>query len=112
MNKQNLKKTSKYNKIKNNNTNKERKNSKFSFFLLPILVLCVAFFLFYTDPSAYVFYFRSKNNNQNIEKNEMAAASDNSWKEAKTIYEFKANNIDGELVDLSKYKGRVVLIVK
>lgn len=39
------------------------------------------------------------------EGSEMATASnDESWKNAKAIYEFKANDIDGNLIDLSKYK--------
>nr|WET17720.1 PHGPx [Brachionus calyciflorus] len=40
----------------------------------------------------------------------MAQGGD-AWKNAQSIYEFSAKDIDGNLVDLSKYKGRVVLIV-
>lgn len=32
------------------------------------------------------------------------AQENNSWKDAKSIYEFSANDIDGNLVELSKYK--------
>jgi hypothetical protein len=31
-------------------------------------------------------------------------ASDDSWKQASSIYEFKATDIDGKAVDMSKYK--------
>lgn len=32
------------------------------------------------------------------------ASSDESWKNAKSIYEFKAKDIEGNEIDLSKYK--------
>jgi hypothetical protein len=33
-----------------------------------------------------------------------SAENNDAWKHAKTIYEFQAPDIDGKLVDLSKYK--------
>jgi len=33
------------------------------------------------------------------------------WENAKNVYEFHAKDIDGNLIDLAKYKGRVILIV-
>ncbi|KAK2176929.1 hypothetical protein NP493_630g00008 [Ridgeia piscesae] len=35
----------------------------------------------------------------------------NWWKSAKSIYEFSANDIDGNEVSLEKYRGHVCLIV-
>jgi len=40
----------------------------------------------------------------------MASGGD-SWKNAKSIYEFTVNDIDGNEVSLEKYKGKVCLIV-
>jgi hypothetical protein len=40
----------------------------------------------------------------NTNADEMAEASDASWKNAQTIYEFTANNIDNQPIDLSHYK--------
>lgn len=39
------------------------------------------------------------------------ASSAESWKSAKTIYEFTCKDIDGNDVSLEKYRGHVVLIV-
>jgi cytochrome oxidase Cu insertion factor (SCO1/SenC/PrrC family) len=39
----------------------------------------------------------------------MATAAE--WKDAKSIYEFTADDIDGNPTSLDKYKGKVVLIV-
>lgn len=39
------------------------------------------------------------------------AASDQSWKDATSIYDFKADDIDGNEVSLEKYRGHVCLIV-
>jgi len=42
----------------------------------------------------------------------MASASDGDWwKNAKSIYEFRAKDIDGNEVSLEKYKGFVVVVV-
>lgn len=41
----------------------------------------------------------------------MAAGKDESWKTAKTMYEFSANDIDGNEVSLEKYKGHVCVVV-
>lgn len=44
----------------------------------------------------------------------MAAAGDKPkdwWKDAKSIYEFSATDIDGQEVSLEKYRGHVCLIV-
>ncbi|CAG5114607.1 unnamed protein product [Candidula unifasciata] len=41
----------------------------------------------------------------------MAEGDDNKWKEAKTIYEFNALDIDGNDVSLEKYRGKVCIIV-
>jgi len=38
-------------------------------------------------------------------------ASNNNWKEAKTLYEFKAKDIDGNEVSLDQYKGKPALVV-
>lgn len=40
----------------------------------------------------------------------MAAANED-WKDATSIYDFTAVDIDGNEVSLDKYKGHVVLIV-
>jgi hypothetical protein len=34
----------------------------------------------------------------------MAAATDDAWQKANSIYDFQAKDIDGNNVDLSKYK--------
>uniref|UniRef100_V5H0F2 Glutathione peroxidase n=2 Tax=Ixodes ricinus TaxID=34613 RepID=V5H0F2_IXORI len=39
------------------------------------------------------------------------ANSDEGWKNAKSIYEFSALDIDGNKVDFNKYRGHVTLIV-
>uniref|UniRef100_A0A4D5S6G2 Glutathione peroxidase n=1 Tax=Ixodes scapularis TaxID=6945 RepID=A0A4D5S6G2_IXOSC len=39
------------------------------------------------------------------------ANSDESWKNAKSIYEFRALDIDGNKVDFNKYRDHVTLIV-
>jgi len=39
------------------------------------------------------------------------ASSDKSWKNAKTLYEFKVKDIDGNEVDLKKYEGKPTLVV-
>ncbi|BFY99602.1 hypothetical protein BsWGS_02642 [Bradybaena similaris] len=41
----------------------------------------------------------------------MAQCDDNKWKDAKTIYEFNALDIDGNDVSLEKYRGKVCIIV-
>lgn len=57
------------------------------------------------NSSNYISWFRS-NSDQPIKKqDDMAAATgDDSWKNAKTIYEFEVKNIDGETVKMDKYK--------
>jgi len=40
-----------------------------------------------------------------------AASGDDSWKDAKSIYEFVADDIDGNSVNLTNYKGHVCIIV-
>ncbi len=50
---------------------------------------------------------KSNSNIDNINNqinNEMATASDDSWKNAENIYSFTAQNIDNQPVDMSKYK--------
>ncbi len=42
----------------------------------------------------------TKNNLNDI----MAAATDDAWQKANSIYDFQAKDIDGNNVDLSKYK--------
>lgn len=39
------------------------------------------------------------------------ATADESWKDASSIYDFSAVDIDGNEVSLDKYKGHVALIV-
>ncbi|KAK5639782.1 hypothetical protein RI129_010593 [Pyrocoelia pectoralis] len=41
----------------------------------------------------------------------MASSHEVNWKDAKSIYDFTANKIDGEPVSLDKYKGHVAIIV-
>jgi len=41
----------------------------------------------------------------------MAAAGDEGWKSASSIYDFSVTDIDGNPVSLEKYKGKVCLIV-
>jgi hypothetical protein len=41
----------------------------------------------------------------------MASASEKDYKNASSIYEFRAKDIDGNDVSMDKYKGLVVLIV-
>lgn len=43
--------------------------------------------------------------------NPMSMAADDDWKDACSIYSFVAEDIKGQTVSLSKYKGHVVLIV-
>jgi len=40
-----------------------------------------------------------------------SAAAEVDWKNAKSIYEFRAKDIDFNDVSLDKYKGKVVVIV-
>jgi len=43
----------------------------------------------------------------------MASASETAdgWKKAGSVYEFKADDIDGNEVSLEKYRGQVLIIV-
>jgi hypothetical protein len=40
-----------------------------------------------------------------------AATMDESWKDAKNIYQFTADDIDGNPVHLAKYAGHVCIVV-
>lgn len=74
---------------------------------LIIIVLSLYFSAFNNSKfsiSTVLFSTGNLANKKAEENNNMAAASDESWKNAKTIYEFKAKDIDGKEVDLSKYK--------
>lgn len=42
---------------------------------------------------------------------QIMAAADESWKDASSIYDFAAVDIDGNEVSFDKYKGHVALIV-
>ena len=52
-----------------------------------------------------------KNNSTSIKVRKMVNSSE-SWKNATNVYEFQALDIDGNLVEMSKYQGRVLLIAK
>jgi hypothetical protein len=75
--------------------------------ILSIIAFCIAYILFLVFNSSSISsnlifpftYFSTSS----IVTNKMAAADEN-WKHAKTIYEFSAKGIDGNEVDLSKYK--------
>jgi len=41
---------------------------------------------------------------KNTKETKSMAESDSNWQNAQSIYEFKAFDIDGKLVDFSKYK--------
>lgn len=85
-----------------------------------ILAICIAYFFLAFNPnqlvtlkSAFPFiestFFKQSISNSaaNLKQvqGEMAeSASNENWKTAKSIYEFKAHDINGELIDLSKYQ--------
>jgi len=52
----------------------------------------------------------SSSNSRNTDSNTKMASAD-AWKNAQSVYEFSATDINGKLIDLSHYKGRVLLIV-
>jgi hypothetical protein len=95
----------------------EIKNSFFTFksFLASIIVLSFAYLILVfnssTSSSLEKALFSTSSSiqlNKNTPKevknsDEMAEGGDN-WKNAHSIYEFKAPDIDGNIVDLSKYK--------
>jgi hypothetical protein len=47
---------------------------------------------------------KNKQANTQLNDENMAAASDDSWKNAENIYGFSATNIDNQSVEMSKYK--------
>jgi len=95
----------------------ETKNSFFTFksFLASIIVLSFAYLILVFNSSissslekALFSTSSSIQSHKNTPKeakisDEMAEGGDN-WKNAQSIYEFKAPDIDGKIVDLSKYK--------
>nr|AIL94180.1 glutathione peroxidase [Brachionus koreanus] len=88
-------------------------NSLKNFLILSSLVIIIAYLILLalnnSTANYFLPYFFRSDFSTNT-KSEMAEEN-NSWKQAKSIYEFSAKDIDGNLVELSKYKGRVVLIV-
>jgi hypothetical protein len=107
------------NKKKQVEINNDKKPALYSFkkiIFFSAIVLLLAFTILALKPSlitkSYLFQLSNihtsfKNNNQedllkNTQKT-MATAID-SWKNAKSIYEFEAKDIEGNVIDLSKYK--------
>ena len=90
----------------------------FKYLVASILVLSFAYFILVLNPStskltAQIFSTQTNTNDlsQKPDKNtdkmaESNAASDNSdnWKNAQSIYEFTAPDIEGKMVEMSKYK--------
>jgi hypothetical protein len=46
----------------------------------------------------------NKNTSKEVKKSDEMAEGGDNWKNAQSIYEFKASDINGNIVDLSKYK--------
>ena len=110
--------------ISNNNNNQNHKFSssfKFISFKFTIsfsfIIICIAYFIlaYYKSLSASSLIYNNKqlySTNSNLNKREdkennknmASSSSDETWKNAKSIYEFSANDIDGNKIELSKYK--------
>ena len=68
-----------------------------------LIVICTAYLFLVIYPTANLKTILSDLFKREL-STKMATASGESWKNAKTVYEFQAKDIDGNLVDLSKYK--------
>ena len=84
-------------------------NLNFKTFLASILVLSFAYLIIVFNKSISnsierSFSFSTSTNNNNIDSEKKMAEGGNDWKSAQTIYEFKAPDINGNMVDLEKYK--------
>ena len=82
------------NKLENN----EKPASSFNFkpiFMLSVIILSIAYLFLVLYPSKIELFQKEITT---------MATSDESWKNAQSIYEFKATDIDGNLVEMSKYK--------
>lgn len=77
---------------------------KFLFTSSFVLIIAYLIILALNNSTANFFlpYFVRKNYSKDT-KFEMAQ-DNNAWKDAKSIYEFSAKDIDGNMVELSKYK--------
>lgn len=84
------------------NIEKQSTNAlRIKYLVLSLIILCTACFLAYYSPLVQAQFGLFE---RQASTNTMASASDDSWKTAQTIYEFKAKDIDGNLVDFSQYK--------
>lgn len=84
----------------------------FKFLLISSIVLIIAYFILALNPSEKNLYSILNTFNQKLSTDSnMANSNDDSWKSAKSIYEFSAKDINYQDVSLDKYRGRVVLIV-
>jgi hypothetical protein len=89
--------------------NNHSRKYDFKYLFSTILILFIAFVLVFLNNSSlnsFLIPTLSKQNLHTTDQNQMAQSAENNdaWKHAKTIYEFQAPDIDGKLVDLSKYK--------
>lgn len=80
------------------------------FFVLSLLILCTAYFVlaFNTNQNSFLatlsnIYTVSKQDISTKNEVKMASSSED-WKKATSIYEFSAQDIEGNDVQLSKYK--------
>lgn len=91
----------------------------FKIFLKVFLIVCLASSAHYFNLHTTIvdvfqnYYFSAPSSSpDSIKSDTMASSGDSdSWKTAKTIYEFKAKDIHGTEVDMNKYNGNVILIV-
>jgi hypothetical protein len=81
----------------------------FDFKLLTILILLIAFVLVFLNNSTFNSFLTptlSKQDLHTSKQHQMAQSTqeNDAWKHAKTIYEFQAPDINGNIIELSKYK--------
>ena len=94
-------------------TQPTQQKSFLKLFLPSLLILCIAIFVVLAfEPSILSSWSVLNLFKRELSTKSEMAADNESWKNAKNIYEFQAKDIDGNLVDMAKYKNRVLLIVK
>ena len=85
------------------------------FFIPSLLILCIAYFVVLAfDTSAWPLatILNLSKRGLSTQQDQNMANSGETWKNAQNIYEFQVKDIDGNVVEMSKYKDRVLLIVK
>ena len=75
-----------------------------SIIILSFAYLIIVFSKSISNSIERSFFFSASANKNDIKPEKEMAEGGNDWKNAKTIYEFKAPDINGNMVDLEKYK--------